>query len=161
MGDGVVDVVGVGRGPNIGWRLVSLAFALAGPITAWFGYAEDGLWSAQMVVGSVLALLLTPLGIGVWRGTTRTRRRLLRLDEVGLPATAEILSARGDGGEVEHVEMVLLISGPDVPPFRAEYRCAMDSGFRRGRLLTAVVDPDDGTFLIREVEDGNWVPPTD
>ncbi|MEU6154751.1 hypothetical protein ABZ816_32645 [Actinosynnema sp. NPDC047251] len=157
---GLVEVVGVGRGRNVGWRLLSLAFALAGPIVAWFGYDEDGPVSAQLVVGSLLTLLLTPMGIGIWRGTTRTRARLLRLDEVGLPATAEILAARSDGGEDEHVEMLLRISGPDVPPFRAEYRCGMNPSYVRGRLLTAVVDPDDGSFLIREVEDANFDPPS-
>lgn len=161
MGDGLVDVVGVGRGPNIGWRLLSIAFALFGPVLAAFGYAEDGTDSLQLYVGGVLTLIFTPVGIGTWTGTTRARRRLLRLDAVGLPATAKILTARGDGGEDERLDMLLRISGPDVPPFEAQYRCSMNPSFTPGRLLTAVVDPDDGTFLIREVEDANWRPSPD
>ncbi|WIV58905.1 hypothetical protein [Amycolatopsis nalaikhensis] len=85
---GFVEVRGVGRERNVGWRVLSGLLVAVGPVVA---ALADG--TSQLVLGGVLAIVLVPTGVGLWRGTTRAKRRLLRLDEVGLPATAAILTA--------------------------------------------------------------------
>ncbi|MFD7660155.1 hypothetical protein ACFV4N_39770 [Actinosynnema sp. NPDC059797] len=155
--EGLVDVNPVGRGSNLFWRLLSLAFVLTGPVIAAFGYREAGDESLQFYVGIGLSLLLVPVGIGAWRAVTRARKRLLRLDAVGLPAVGEVLTARNDGGEITKVILTVRISGPDVPPFRATLTTDPGPNTKPGGRLTVLVDPDDGTFLVRDFEDANFI----
>ncbi len=159
--DGLVELHGVGRGPNVGWRLLSLAIGFTGPVLAAFGYAEAGTDSIQFYVGAGLSLILVPLGIGTWTATTRGRARLLRLDEVGLPATGEVLTAEDDGGEMPNMILRVRISGPDVPPFETTVTGRSGPTTKPGSRLTILVDPDDGTFLIRDFDDANFIPGDD
>ncbi|MCE6996484.1 hypothetical protein LZG04_16995 [Saccharothrix sp. S26] len=157
-GGGFVEVHPAGRGPNVVWRVVSVVIAGVGPVIAAFGYGDDGIESGQLVVGGVLSLFLVPVGIGVWRGATRARRRLLRLDAVGLPATGLVLATRSDGGEMPEIVVTVRISGPDVPAFDTTVTVRFDPVIRPGYELTVLVDPDDGTFLIRDFDDADFVP---
>ena len=147
---GFVEVRGVGRGRNVGWRLLSAVLVAAGPVVAAFASAAP-----QLVLGGVLSLVLVPTGIGLWRGTSRAKRRLLWLDEVGLPATAAILAVEEGGGDDNPLSLTVRVSGPDVPAFEAVLRTGYRPDLKPGRELTAVVDPGDRTFLIREFDDAN------
>ncbi|MDX3188373.1 hypothetical protein PV458_08195 [Streptomyces sp. MN03-5084-2B] len=148
---GFVEVQGAGRGRNTGWRLLSVLLVAAGPVVA----ATAG-GTAQFVLGGVLTVVLVPTGIGLWRGTTRAKQRLLRLDEVGLPAQAEILAAEEGGGDDNPLRLTLRVSGAGVPAFEAVVTTGYRPDLTPGRELTAVVDPGDRTFLIRELDDANW-----
>ncbi|MBW4716774.1 hypothetical protein [Saccharothrix obliqua] len=156
--DGLVELRPVGRGPNLLWRLLSVAAAATGPVIAWFGHREAGTDSAQFYVGGVLALFLVPTGIGMWRATSRARRRLLRLDAVGLPAVGEVLTAESDGGEMPDVVMAVRISGPDVPPFEVTVTARPGPTTTPGSRLTVLVDPADGSYLIRDFDDADFFP---
>ncbi|KOV80079.1 hypothetical protein [Nocardia sp. NRRL S-836] len=132
--DGFVVVHGANRGSNVFLHLFAVALMLTGPIVY---VTNDG-----STVGIVLTVLLVPLGIGVWRGVGRAKRRLLRLDEVGLPATAVVLSMEPISEDAT-VRARLWISGPDVPAFGAEHDARYHPALRPGNRLAAVVDPDD------------------
>ncbi|MFI9810745.1 hypothetical protein [Saccharothrix variisporea] len=131
---GFVVVHGANRGNNVFLHLFAVALMVAGPIV----YAANG----GGTLGIVLTALLLPLGIGVWRGTGRAKRRLLRLDEVGLPATAHVLTHEPIS-EDSTVRVRLLIKGPDVPEFITEHDAPYHPSLRAGNKLDAVVDPDD------------------
>ncbi|NUT48502.1 MAG: hypothetical protein HOV94_14510 [Saccharothrix sp.] len=156
-GEGLVEMHPVGRGANVLWRLVSVAIALTGPVIAAFGYRDGGSDSVQLYVGAGLSLILVPVGVGAWRGTGRARRRLLRLDAVGLPATGVVIAAEDDGGEVTNVKVTMRISGPDVPPFEATVTTSPGPGTKVGNEVTVLVDPDDGTFLVRDFDDADFM----
>ncbi|MER5261727.1 hypothetical protein ABTZ99_06545 [Actinosynnema sp. NPDC002837] len=132
--DGFVEVRGANRGNNVILHLFALALMVTGPIVY---AANDG-----GTVGIVLTVVLLPLGIAVWRGIARAKRRLLRLDEVGLPATAEVLSMEPIS-EDSTVRVRLRISGPDVPEFEIEHDAGYHPSLRPGNKLVAAVDPDD------------------
>ncbi|WP_410561814.1 hypothetical protein [Amycolatopsis sp. cmx-4-61] len=150
-GSGFVEVQGAGRGRNIGRRLLSVSLVVAGPVVAAAAGGMD-----QPVLGGVLAAVLMPMGVSLWRGTTRAKRRLLRLDEVGLLAKAEILAAAAGGGDDNPLRLTLRVSGPEVPAFEAVVTTGYRPDLVPGRELTAVVDPADRTFLVRELDDANW-----
>ncbi|ROP35518.1 hypothetical protein [Saccharothrix texasensis] len=156
-GPGFVEVNPVGRGSNPLWRLISAVILATGPVIAAFGYVDGGADSAQLYVGGVLSLFLVPIGIGAWRATTRARNRLLRLEAVGLPATGEVLTAENDGGEVTNMILTVRISGPGTPPFETTVTTQPGPGTKPGSRLTVLVDPDDGTFLIRDFEDADFL----
>ncbi|MFT7838116.1 hypothetical protein Q5530_18425 [Saccharothrix sp. BKS2] len=132
--DGFVEVRGANRGDNVVLRLFAVALVVTGPIVY---AANDG-----ATIGIVLTAVLLPLGIAVWRGITRAKRRLLRLDEVGLPATAVVLSMEPISEDAT-VRVRLLIKGPDVPEFVTEHDARYHPSLRPGNKLVAVVDPDD------------------
>ena len=132
--DGLVEVRGANRGNNVIMRLLAVALMVSGPIVY---AANDG-----STVGIVLTVLLLPLGIGVWRGIARAKRRLLRLDEVGLPATAVVLSVEPIS-EDPTVRVRLLIKGPDVPEFVIEHDARYGPGLKPGNKLAATVDPEN------------------
>lgn len=127
-------VRGANRGDNVFLRLFAVALMVTGPVV----YAANG----GGAVGIVLTVVLVPLGIAVWRGIARAKRRLLRLDEVGLPATAVVLSVE-PVSEDPTVRVRLLIKGPDVPEFVIEHDTRHDPGLKPGNKLVAAVDPDD------------------
>ncbi|MEU4767623.1 hypothetical protein AB0H12_30655 [Actinosynnema sp. NPDC023794] len=132
--DGFVEVRGANRGKNVVLHLFAVALVVTGPIV----YAtNDG-----GAVGTVLTVVLLPLGIAVWRGIARAKRRLLRLDEVGLPATAEVLSMEPTSEDAT-VRVRLRLSGPDVPEFEIEHDAGYHPSLRPGNKLDAAVDPDD------------------
>ncbi|MFJ6671579.1 hypothetical protein ACIQMJ_10780 [Actinosynnema sp. NPDC091369] len=131
--DGFVDVHGANRGNNVILHLFAVALMVTGPVVY---AANDG-----GTVGIVLTAVLLPFGIAVWRGVARARRRLLRLDEVGLRATAEVLSV-GPISEDPTIRVRLRISGPDVPEFEIEHDTP-HHGLKPGDRLVAMVDPDD------------------
>ncbi|GHH38989.1 hypothetical protein [Lentzea cavernae] len=133
-GDGFVEVRGADRGGNVVPYLFAVALMVTGPIV--YAAADGG------TVGIVLTVVLLPLGIGVWRGVTRAKRRLLRLDEVGLPATAVVLSVEPIS-EDPTVRVRLLVKGPDVPEFVVEHDTRYDPALKPGNTLVATVDPDD------------------
>ena len=81
---GFVEVRGANRDDNVILHLFAVALMVTGPIVC---AANDG-----GTVGIVLTAVLLPLGIAAWRGVARAKRRLLRLDEAGLPATAVVLT---------------------------------------------------------------------
>ena len=108
--DGFVEVRGANRGNNVILHLFAVALMVTGPIVY---AANDG-----GTVAIVLTVVLLPLGIAVWRGIARAKRRLLRLDEVGLPATAVVLSVEPIS-EDPTVRVRLLIKGPDGWPVAA------------------------------------------
>ncbi|ROP35278.1 hypothetical protein [Saccharothrix texasensis] len=128
--DGFVEA----RGGNVIPRLFAVALMATGPVVY---AADDG-----STLGIVLTAVLLPLGIAVWRAVTRAARRLLRLDEVGLPATAVVLSVEPIS-EDPTVRVRLLIKGPDVPEFVVEHDTRYDPRLKPGNELVAVVDPDD------------------
>ncbi|MEV6716577.1 hypothetical protein AB0M48_31595 [Lentzea sp. NPDC051208] len=132
--DGFVEIRGANRGNNVFLHLFAAALMVTGPIVY---AANDG-----GTVGIVLTVVLLPLGIAVWRGIARAKRRLLRLDEVGLPATAVVLSMEPISEDAT-VRVRLLIKGPDVPEFVIEHDARYDPGLRPGNRLVAAVDPDD------------------
>ncbi|MEU7476512.1 hypothetical protein AB0A63_11060 [Lentzea sp. NPDC042327] len=131
---GFVEIHGANRGNNVFLHLFAVALMLTGPIVY---AANDG-----GTVGIVLTAVLVPLGISVWRGIGRAKRRLLRLDEVGLPATAHVLTMEPISEDAT-VRVRLWISGPDVPGFVAEHDARYDPSLRPGNELAATVDPDD------------------
>ncbi|GAB2968334.1 hypothetical protein [Saccharothrix stipae] len=131
---GFVEVRGANRANNVVLHLFAVALMLTGPIVH---AANDG-----GTVGIVLTAVLLPFGIAVWRGVARAKRRLLRLDEVGLPATAVVLSVEPISEDAT-VRVRLLIKGPDVPEFVIEHDTRYDSSLKRGNKLAATVDPDD------------------
>ncbi|MGW6444477.1 hypothetical protein [Lentzea sp. NPDC055074] len=133
-GDGFVEVRGANRDRNVVLRLFAVGLMVTGPIVC---AANDG-----GTVGIVLTVVLLPLGIAVWRGITRAKRRLLRLDEVGLPATAHVLTTESISEDAT-VRVRLLIRGPDVPEFVIEHDTRYDPALRPGNELVATVDPDD------------------
>ncbi|MGW6928474.1 hypothetical protein ACWGE0_00335 [Lentzea sp. NPDC054927] len=126
-------VRGANRGNNVLLHLFAVALMVTGPIVY---AANDG------TVGIVLTVVLLPLGIAVWRGIARAKRRLLRLDEVGLPATAVVLTVEPIS-EDPTVRVRLLIKGPDVPEFVIEHDARYDPSLKPGNKLVAAVDPDD------------------
>lgn len=132
--DGFVEVRGANRGDNVVLRLFAAALVVTGPIVY---AANDG-----GTVGIVLTVVPLPLGIAVWRGISRAKRRLLRLDAVGLPATAEVLSVEPISEDAT-VRVRLRISGPDVPGFVIEHDAGYHPVFTPGNRLVAAVDPDD------------------
>ncbi|RDI20248.1 hypothetical protein [Lentzea flaviverrucosa] len=130
--DGFIS--GVNRGHNVFLHLFAVVVMATGPIV----YASnDG-----GAVGIVLTVVLLPLGVAVWRGIARAKRRLLRLDEVGLPATAVVLSMEPISEDAT-VRVRLLVKGPDVPEFVIEHDTRYDASLRPGNKLVASVDPDD------------------
>jgi len=131
---GFVEVRGADRGRNVVPHLFAVALMVTGPIV--YAATDGG------IVGIVLTVVLLPLGIGVWRGVTRAKRRLLRLHEVGLPATAVVLSVEPIS-EDPTVRVRLLIKGPDVPEFVVEHDTRYDPALKPRNTLVAVVDPDD------------------
>ncbi|NUT93971.1 MAG: hypothetical protein HOY78_18315 [Saccharothrix sp.] len=131
---GFVEVRGANRGNNVILHLFAVALMVTGPIVY---AANDG-----GTVGIVLTVILVPLGIAVWRGIARAKRRLLRLDAVGLPATAHVLTYEPIS-EDSTVRVQLLIKGPDVPEFIIEHDAPYHPSLRAGNKLDAVVDPDD------------------
>ena len=133
-GDGFVEVHGVSRGRNVVPRLFAVGLMVTGPIVH---AVNDG-----GTVGVVLTVLLLPLGIAVWRGITRAHRRLLRLDEVGLPAVAHVLTMEPISEDAT-VRARLLIKGPDVPEFVIEHDARYHPALRPGNKLVATVDPDN------------------
>lgn len=157
-GGGFVEVTPVGRGSNPVWRLISVVILATGPVIAACGYVDGGTESLQLYVGGALSLFLVPIGIGAWRATTRAQRRLLRLEAVGLPATGEVLTSQSDGGEMPNVILTVRISGPHVPPFATTVTTRPGPGTKPGSRLTVLVDPDDGTFLIRDFDDADFTP---
>ncbi|MGB3443298.1 MAG: hypothetical protein WBA97_31570 [Actinophytocola sp.] len=132
--DGFVEVHGANRGNNVILRLFAVALMVTGPIV--YAASHGG------TLGIVLTVVLLPLGIAVWRGIGRAKRRLLRLDEVGLPATAVVLSVEPIS-EDPTVRVRLLIKGPDVPEFVIEHDARYGPGLKPGNRLVAAVDPDD------------------
>ncbi|WP_367129109.1 hypothetical protein [Saccharothrix sp. HUAS TT1] len=132
--DGFVEVHGANRGNNVFLRLFAVALMVAGPIVY---AANDGATG-----GIVLTAVLLPLGIAVWRGITRAKRRLLRLDEVGLPATAAVLTVEPIS-EDSTIRVRLLIRGPDVPEFIIEHDARYHPSLKPGNKLVAAVDPDN------------------
>ncbi|MFE2752019.1 hypothetical protein ACFXGA_08430 [Actinosynnema sp. NPDC059335] len=132
--NGFVEVRGANRGNNVVLRLFAAALVVTGPIVY---AADDG-----GAVGVVLTVVLLPFGIAVWRGIARAKRRLLRLDEVGLPAIAEVLTAEPIS-EDSTVRVRLRISGPDVPEFEVEHDAGYHPALSPGNKLVAAVDPDD------------------
>lgn len=127
-------ISGVNRGHNVFLHLFAVVVMATGPII----YASnDG-----NTVGIVLTVVLLPLGIAIWRGIALAKRRLLRLDEVGLPATAVVLSMELISEDAT-VRVRLLIKGPDVPEFVIEHDTRYDSSLKAGNKLVAVVNPDD------------------
>ncbi|QQQ79721.1 hypothetical protein IOD16_15760 [Saccharothrix sp. 6-C] len=128
--DGFVEA----RGGNVVPRLFAVALMATGPVV--YAAGDGG------ALGIVLTAVLLPLGIAVWRAVTRAARRLLRLDEVGLPATAVVLSVEPIS-EDPTVRVRLLIKGPDVPEFVVEHDTRYDPHLKPGNELVAVVDPDD------------------
>ncbi|MGM1060075.1 hypothetical protein [Saccharothrix sp. Mg75] len=131
---GFVEVRGANRGNNVFPHLFAAALMVTGPIVH---ATDDG-----GTVGIVLTALLLPLGIAVWRGVARAKRRLLRLDEVGLPATAAVLTVEPISEDAT-VRVRLLIRGPDVPEFVIEHDTRYDPALKPGNKLAALVDPDD------------------
>ena len=132
--DGFVEVHGANRGNNVILHLIAAAMMVTGPIVY---AANDG-----GTLGIVLTAVLLPLGIAVWRGIARAKRRLLRLDEVGLPATAHVLTMEPIS-EDSTIRVRLLIKGPDVPEFLIEHDARYHPSLRPGNKLDATVDPDN------------------
>jgi hypothetical protein len=83
---------------------------------------------------------------------------LLRLEAVGLPATGEVLRSESDGGEMPNLILTVRISGPHVPPFGTTVTARPGPSTKPGSRLTVLVDPDDGTFLIRDFDDADFTP---
>ncbi|MEJ2852592.1 MULTISPECIES: hypothetical protein [unclassified Saccharothrix] len=131
---GFVEVRGANRGNNVVLHLFAVALMVTGPIV--YASTDGG------TVGIVLTVILLPLGIGVWRGTGRAKRRLLRLDEVGLPATAFVLTSEPISEDAT-IRVRLLIRGPDVPEFLIDHDTSYHPSLKAGNKLDAVVDPDD------------------
>jgi hypothetical protein len=83
------------------------------------------------------------------RANALARRRTQRLNEVGLPATAEILASTAISlGENNGVALTLRVTGAGVEPFDAVYECEAHPSLRVGAELSAVVAPADGLYAI-------------
>ncbi|WP_433263580.1 hypothetical protein ACQPZF_32610 [Actinosynnema sp. CS-041913] len=145
-----VDGVG-GRTVN---RLVAILCWLSVPLVpvALFLDGEDwAWWEVPATIGSLL--ILGPIGFVMWSGANRARADIARLRQSGRPAVAEVVGLELDE-DPEGPTMAVLslrISGDDVPPFSATYRCRPEPGFKVGARIKAVVDPFDNLFTLKRI----------
>jgi hypothetical protein len=85
----------------------------------------------------------------VARANTLARRRTERLNEVGVPAKAEILESKSISlGENNGVALTLRVTGEGFAPFEAIYECEAHPSLRTGAELSAVVDPTDRLYAV-------------
>jgi hypothetical protein len=83
------------------------------------------------------------------RANALARRRTQRLNEVGVPAAAEILASKAISlGENNGVALTLRVTGEGFEPFDAVYECEAHPSLRVGAELAAVVAPADRLYAI-------------
>ena len=112
--------------------------------------AAGGAFELPTLIGGI-AILVTAGGFGILSAvsTMRMRRRVLRLERTGRPATAEVVSSRSASlGEETGIEVTLRVSGPDVPPFELKHRSTENRIAALGSSFPVIVDPADGAYLI-------------
>jgi hypothetical protein len=124
---------------------------VAGPGLIVFGalVVTGGETMVPILVGAGLTLLLTPFGLVLWRSTVRQAADTRRLQRDGVPATAEIITAKGaDLDGMVALELRLRVSGDGFDPFEDTVSCAYEDDLRVGTQLAAKVDPADQEFMI-------------
>lgn len=103
-----------------------------------------------MVTGIVLTVILVPVGLLIWLVVAAERKHNRRLDAVGVPATAEIITlTEWDTGDDSGAVVGMRITGPGLRTFEATWKRSSHPGLRVGLRLDAVVDP--ATRLYRVV----------
>nr|CEL15492.1 hypothetical protein [Kibdelosporangium sp. MJ126-NF4] len=132
-------------------RVVLRGFALliwlAGPALLLVGLLTEE--QVPKIAGGVMTLLGLPLGMLVWRTVSRHVAEIRRLDQAGVPATAEVVEAlQADTDDTVSLKLTLRISGPGFDAFEETIECADEPELRAGARLTAKVDPSDRLFMI-------------
>jgi hypothetical protein len=85
----------------------------------------------------------------VARANVLARRQTERLNEVGVPAKAEILASKAISlGENNGVALTLRVTGEGFDPFEAVYECEAHPSLRAGAELSALVDPTDRLYAV-------------
>lgn len=148
-----------GRQASIGgvWTRVMLRYCAVG---CWLTVAGGAVmvftvdmpwWSAVLMV-LVLLLIVLPLGFVIWSDAAEHKADTERLLREGRPAIAEIIDVevvRPDEDSADVHVLTLRISGDDVPPFEARYRCPLEKRNVVGVRLHATVDPADNLFTLQ------------
>ncbi|HEX7801830.1 MAG TPA: hypothetical protein VF471_03625 [Pseudoxanthomonas sp.] len=124
---------------------------LAGPvlIVCTIMFAEGADFWIGLVVAIVLCVLMIPYGILLWVSEAQEHKQTLRLREVGVSASAEVLAiSSASYGEETGMALTLRFAGPEVTPFQATYTCADDPLLSVGDRLGALVDPSTNAYAI-------------
>lgn len=102
-----------------------------------------------MVMGIVFTTVFLPLGLALWAHTGVERERNRRLDDTGIPATAEITELTAwEDGEDAGVEVGMRVGGPGFRTFEVTWRRSSHDALRVGVRLPAVVDPSGGLYRV-------------
>ncbi|KAA2255903.1 hypothetical protein F0L68_27305 [Solihabitans fulvus] len=130
------------------YTLMALMIAI-GPVLAVVDIADrDHRW-VTVLIGIVLSAFLIPFGVIMSIGVARSARRMRRLREVGIAATAEIISVKDASvGEEVGVALGLRVSGSGFASFETTVKCSSNAALHVGAELPAVVDPTGTAFTI-------------
>lgn len=137
------------------WRFAMYALGalmcLTGPIFIVSGVVgEHGVGRMIVVaVGVLTSVFLIPLGVGMTSVMSEDHRGSVRLAEVGVPASAEVMAMKHTSYDGEdRVALTLRFAGPGITPFQATYHCANDRTLGVGDRLPAIVDPATNLYAI-------------
>jgi hypothetical protein len=125
---------------------LTVIMCLTGPAFIVAGVVNDEL--PITIVGIVLSVPMILFGIVISRWVAHEHAQTLRLQERGVPASAEILAITPTFGEESGLALRMRFTGPHVTPFEAVYTCADDSSLSVGDRLGAIVDPVTNVFAI-------------
>ncbi|KAA2255904.1 hypothetical protein F0L68_27310 [Solihabitans fulvus] len=143
----------VSNGGPVGRTVVYTLLAdlvIVGPVVLAVGIANQEQGGIVLVVGCVLSLLGIPFGVLMWRALARSARRLGRLREVGVAATAQVTSVDWDALGEGIVVLELRVSGSGFETFEALVKCNGKSGLVVGKQFRALVDPSGDEFTVED-----------
>lgn len=124
---------------------------LAGPvlIVCTIMFAEGSDFWIGLLVATILSMLMIPYGTLLWVSEVQEHKQTLRLREVGVSVSAEVLAiSSASYGEETGMALTLRFTGPEVAPFQATYTCAADPSLSVGDWLGALVDPSTNAYAI-------------
>ncbi|WP_112237376.1 hypothetical protein [Kribbella monticola] len=150
-GDGATSPPRVSAVGYFFFSLICLTVFVIGPagLVLSFLYSGDHRWLTR-AIALVLTVLFGVTSVLWWRGTRQGRLDTKRLDALGYPATAEILSVESKSwGEMDGVELRLRISGHGFETFETTFGWKYARHYEVGARLAVLVEPSARIFEVK------------
>ncbi|WP_343243621.1 hypothetical protein [Streptomyces sp. SID13726] len=132
---------------GLGQYEIAALMCLCGPVMLGFALFTG---AELLVIGIVFTVVFLPLGLAFWFQTGAEREQNRRLDDAGVPASAEVtdLTDFDWDGETPGVEVELRVSGTGFRTFDTTWRRTRDVSLWVGQRLPARADPSSGLFRV-------------